>query len=153
MIIRLVLQTLEADVAQNYFTPALTGQPAADLAQTVTSFRQQVSLTQTQLNAGLVGPTDLLQAQTQLNSTITQEVEIRRQRADVEHALAILLGRPPTELTLESKPLDLTPRAFPPDCPRTFCAADPMSPRPRPPLPPPALRSAWRSRSFIRPLL
>ena len=110
---QVVLQTLEADVAQNYFTLRSLDSQQRILAQTVTSFRQQVSLTQTQLNAGLVGPTDLLQAQTQLNSTITQEVEIRRQRADVEHALAILLGRPPTELTLESKPLDLTPPSIP----------------------------------------
>jgi len=110
---QVVLQTLEADVAQNYFTLLALDTQQQILALTVGSYRQQVSLTQTQQRAGLVGPTDVLQAQALLNSTIAQEVDIRRQRADIEHALAILLGRPPTELTVANKPLDLVPPTIP----------------------------------------
>jgi multidrug efflux system outer membrane protein len=110
---QVVLQTLEADVAQYYFNLRSLDSQQQILAKTVESFQQQVSLTQTQQRAGLVGLTDVLQAQTQLNSTITQEVDIRRQRADVEHALAILLGRAPTELTVAGNPLDLAPPNIP----------------------------------------
>ena len=37
-----------------------------------------------------------------------------RQRADQEHALAVLTGRPPSELSLKVKPLDLAPPQIPP---------------------------------------
>jgi multidrug efflux system outer membrane protein len=108
-----VLQTLEADVAQDYFSIRSLDAQAQILAKNVESFRQQVSLTQTQQKAGLVGPIDVLQAQTQLNSTIAQEVETRRQRTDLEHALAVLLGRSPSELAIADRPLDLVPPAIP----------------------------------------
>lgn len=108
-----VLQTLEADVAQDYFSIRSLDAQAAILAKNVESFRQQVSLTQTQQKAGLVGPIDVLQAQTQLNSTIAQEVETRRQRTDLEHALAVLLGRSPSELAIADRPLDMTPPTIP----------------------------------------
>lgn len=110
---QVVLQTLEADVAQDYFTIRSLDAQAAILAKNAESFRQQVSLTQTQQKAGLVGPIDVLQAQTQLNTTIAQEVETRRQRTDLEHALAILLGRPPSEVAVANQPLDLLPPLIP----------------------------------------
>jgi multidrug efflux system outer membrane protein len=110
---QVVLQTIEADVAQDYFTMRSLDAQAQILAKNVESFRQQVSLTQTQQKAGLVGPIDVLQAQTQLNTTLAQEVETRRQRADLEHALAILLGRPPSEITVANEPLDLNPPVIP----------------------------------------
>ncbi len=110
---QVVLQTIEADLAQDYFTIRSLDAQAQILAKNAESFRQQVSLTQTQQKAGLVGPIDVLQAQTQLNTTLAQEVETRRQRADLEHALAILLGRPPSEITVANQPLDLSPPAIP----------------------------------------
>jgi len=108
-----VLQTLEADVAQDYFAIRSLDAQSKILSQNAESFRQQVSLTETQQRAGLVGPIDVRQAETQLNSTIAQEVETRRQRADLEHALAVLLGRPPSELTVNVQPLDLAPPTIP----------------------------------------
>src|SRR5207247_1440290 len=100
------LLTLAAEVAQNYFTLRSLDAQDKILSATVDSYRKQLELTQTQLRAGLVGPTDLAQAQALLKSTIAQEMEIRRQRADTEHALALLLGRPPSELTLAGHPLN-----------------------------------------------
>jgi multidrug efflux system outer membrane protein len=110
---QVVLQTLQADVAQNYFTLRSLDAQAKILERNVESYRRQIELTQTQRKAGLVGQTDVLQAQTLLNSTIAQQVEIRRQRADTEHAIAILLGRPPSEITILNQPLDLVPPQVP----------------------------------------
>ena len=108
-----VMLTLQADVAQNYF--ALRSLDAQDkiLASTVDAYRQQLDLTQTQLKAGLVSPTDQAQALAVLHGAIALEIEVRRMRADTEHALAILLGRSPSELTLPSDPLDLLPPVIP----------------------------------------
>lgn len=110
---QVVLQTMEADIAQDYFTIRSLDAQAQILAANAESFRQQVSLTQTQQKAGLVGPIDVLQAQTQLNTTLAQEVDTRRQRADLEHALAILLGRTPSEINIANQPLDLSPPVIP----------------------------------------
>jgi multidrug efflux system outer membrane protein len=122
---QVVLQTLEADVAQNYFTLRSLDSQARILAKSVESYRQQLELTQTQRRAGLVGQIDVVQAQTQLNSTRVQETEVHRQRADTEHALAILLGRPPSELSVAVRPLDLAPPVIPPGLPADLLRSRP----------------------------
>lgn len=114
---QVVLQTLQADVAQNYFNLRSLDAQAQILEKNVQAYQQQITLTQTQRKAGLVGPLDVAQAQTLLNSTQAQQIDIRRQRADTEHALAVLLGRPPSEITVLNQPLDLAPPQIPPGLP------------------------------------
>lgn len=108
-----VLQTATADVAQNYFNLRLFDAQADILHHSVDLYRQQVELTQEQFKAGLAGRTDVLQAQSQLDSTITQEIEARRQRDDLEHALAILTGRPPSNFSVAVRVLSPTPPTIP----------------------------------------
>lgn len=110
---QVVLLTLEGDVAQNYVNLRLLDFQDDILRQNVAAFRHELSLIETQFRAGLASQLDVLQAETQLHSTVTQEVDVRRQRADVEHALAILLGRPPSELSIAPEPLRLAPPAIP----------------------------------------
>jgi multidrug efflux system outer membrane protein len=105
--------TLAADVAQTYFNLRSLDAQRQILVKTVEAYRRQVALTQTQFDAGLATQSDLLQAQTLFESTTTQEIEIRRQRTALEHALAILLGRTPSELSLAENPLDLSPPTIP----------------------------------------
>ncbi len=108
-----VLQTLQADVAQTYFNIRAFDLQATILAQTTESYRRQVELTQKQLRAGLVGQVAAAQADAQLHATRTQQLEVTRQRDDAEHSLAILIGRPPVELNVAIKPLDLEPPSIP----------------------------------------
>ncbi len=76
-----VLQTLEADVAMDYFNlRSLDGQDLI-VAESVKYYREQVDLTKKQQDAGLVSGIDLAQAEAILDSTITQEMDLRRQRA------------------------------------------------------------------------
>jgi multidrug efflux system outer membrane protein len=102
-----VLQTIEADVAQNYFTLRSLDAQDEILRRTVESYQRQVELTQVQFKAGIMAPIDLYQALAQLESTRTQRIDNRRQRSDVEHAIAVLLGRTPAQLSLAVRPLDL----------------------------------------------
>ncbi|MGN6504659.1 MAG: efflux transporter outer membrane subunit, partial [Tepidisphaeraceae bacterium] len=83
------------------------------IGKNVDLYQQQVDFTKKQNKVGLVGPTDVLQAQTLLDSTQSQLIDIRRQRALVEHALAILLGRPPAELSVAFNPLATLPPMIP----------------------------------------
>jgi multidrug efflux system outer membrane protein len=108
-----VLHTLETDLASDYFTLRSLDSQVETLAKTVVAYRQTLDLTQTQYKAGLVGPINVAQAEAQLYSTMTQEHEARRQRTDLEHAIAILMGRPPSEFALAPQPLNQAPPAVP----------------------------------------
>jgi multidrug efflux system outer membrane protein len=108
-----VLQTLESDVAQDYFAIRSLASQEKILAETVQAYREQVALNQRGLNAGVIGPIDLAQATALLQATIADQIEVQRQGEILEHALAVLLGKAPSELDLNSKPLDLTAPAIP----------------------------------------
>jgi multidrug efflux system outer membrane protein len=82
-------------------------------------------LTDTKYKAGLTLPTDLLQARTQVNSATNQLIEVKRARAKQEHAIAILLGRPPSELVLEAAPASTTIPVIPAGLPVTLLSRRP----------------------------
>ncbi len=114
---QVVRLTLLADVAVDYFTLRSLDAQDEIYTRNIDLYHREVDLTQTQFKTGITDRTAVLQAQVQLDSTLTQQAEIRRQRADQEHALAVLTGRPPSELSLKVKPLDLTPLEVPPGLP------------------------------------
>lgn len=95
-----VLQTVQSDVAQNYFNLRGFDAQIAVFEKTTGLFEKQVELTRKQHAVGLAPQTDLLQAQTLLESVRTQLIDARRQRTNLEHALAILTGKPPAALRL-----------------------------------------------------
>jgi len=100
-----VLQSVQASVASNYFTLRGLDTQSAMLIKSLELYQHQVSLVGKQVKAGLVPKTDLLQATTQVEATTGQLNEVRRQRSNVEHALAVLTGVPPSELSVAVKPL------------------------------------------------
>jgi multidrug efflux system outer membrane protein len=79
----------------------------AIFTRSVELFAHELELTKEKLSVGLVGNIDVAQTQAELDQTIQQQVEIRRQRADTEYALAILTGRPPEKFSLGPKTADL----------------------------------------------
>jgi len=111
--LEVVQQTACADVAQNYFNLRSFDAQADILHKSVDLYKQQVELTQSQFKAGLANRADVLQAQSQLDSTMTQETEARRQRDDLEHAIAILVGLPPSRFHIAIKVIDPTPPTVP----------------------------------------
>jgi multidrug efflux system outer membrane protein len=88
------------------------------LAQTVTSYQEQVRVLTVQVNTGIASPIVLNQAQAQLQSTVAQQHDIARARADEEHALAILCGQAAPSFTVAANPLrEGAPPAVPPGLP------------------------------------
>jgi multidrug efflux system outer membrane protein len=120
-----VLQTLQADIAQNYFNLRSLDTQSEILTRQIAEYRRQESLVQTRLGAGVDNPLALVQVQTQLQSTIAQEADLRRQRAQFEHALALLLGEPPASFALAPKTLTLTAPLVPPGLPSDLLARRP----------------------------
>lgn len=107
------MQTLQADVATNYFSLRSLDLQEQIFDKTVETYQRQLALTQQQKGAGVVGNLEVAQATAQLRATTAQQTDIIRQRTDVEHALATLLGKTPAELNLEVRPLDLEPPIIP----------------------------------------
>ncbi len=95
-----VMLTLESDVAQNYINLRSLESQDEIFSRNVTLTEEQLDLTKKKLQAGIVGRIDVAQAQTQLDELRAQQIDIQRQRADTEHALAILTGKAPSEFSM-----------------------------------------------------
>jgi len=97
--------TVATDVATYYYTVRALDAQEQILQQTVTAYADQVRLVSVQLKNGLVSPIDLDQAQAQLEATRSQLRDVQRARADEEHALAIMCGRPAPSFSVSADPL------------------------------------------------
>jgi len=105
--------SLQAELATDYFQ--LRGDDAEiDLLQhSVTDYERSLEITQNRYTAGVAGRSDVVNAQTLLESTRAQAIDVAVSRAQLEHAIAVLTGQPPELLTLPQKPLDATPPDVP----------------------------------------
>ena len=89
-----------AALVQNYLTLRVIDVQARLLDDTVAAFNRFLQLTRNRYNAGVVSKADVIQAETQLRSTEAQRVDLGVQRAQLEHAIAVLAGEPPAALAL-----------------------------------------------------
>lgn len=108
-----VMLTLQADVAQNYFNLRALDIQDGIVTEMVTLLEHELSLFERQRAAGIVNNLDVSQAKAQLQSEVAQQEDLRRQRALVEHALAILTGKSPSELQIHKRDYSFTPPAIP----------------------------------------
>jgi multidrug efflux system outer membrane protein len=120
-----VRQTLLADVARNYFNLRSFDAQYQILTRNLAVYEEQVDLTRSQYEAGLIDNINVLQAEVQLESTRAQAADTRRQRLDLEHAIAILVGRAPADFALAERPLATTPPAIPAGLPADLLARRP----------------------------
>ncbi len=111
--LEVVRQTLLADLARNYFNLRSFDAQYEILMRNLGLYEEQLELTRFQYQAGLISEIDSLQATVQLESTRAQAADTQRQRTDLEHAIAILLGRAPADFSLDVRPLDATPPVIP----------------------------------------
>ena len=87
---------------------------------TVEGYRRSLQITQNQYNAGVTAKSDVLTAQTQLENAQAQSADYVRQRQLMEHAIAVLAGEPPADLTIAPAPWTLTPPDVPVSVPSTL---------------------------------
>ena len=92
--------SVQAILTQTYFSLRAAEAQAALLDRSVAAYLRSLELTQNRYNAGVSSAADVAQAQTQLKSTQAQRMEASSSRAQLEHALATLLGKPSAMLTL-----------------------------------------------------
>ncbi|WP_394788702.1 efflux transporter outer membrane subunit [Rhodoferax sp.] len=92
--------SVQATLAQSYFSLRAAEAESALLQRTLQAYQRSLDLTQNRYQAGVASAADVAQAQTQLKTTAAQLVESDSSRAQLEHALAVLLGLAPSEFQL-----------------------------------------------------
>jgi NodT family efflux transporter outer membrane factor (OMF) lipoprotein len=109
--------SLRAELALDYFQ--LRGLDAQKqlLDSTVVSFQKAFELTNSRYTGGVASAVDVAQAQTILETTRAQDVDLGVQRAAFEHAIAVLIGQPASEFSLQPTPLTVPPPLLPVDLP------------------------------------
>jgi len=94
----------QADLATDYMLLRVQDAQIDLLATTAAAYEKSVTLTRNQYAAGVVGRSDVVQAETQYKSTQAQVLDARITRQQLEHAIAILIGKPPAEFSLAATP-------------------------------------------------
>ena len=92
--------SLQSELVQTYLRLRVMDEQQRLLNQTVEAFARSLRLTENQYRAGIVPKSDVTQALTQLRSTEAQAIDLQWQRAQMEHAIAVLVGVPPAELNI-----------------------------------------------------
>ena len=100
----------QALLAQDYLLLRVQDAQIELLNDTVAGYEKSLQLTRNQYAAGIVARGDVAQAEAQLKSTQAQVLDARISRAQLEHAIAVLVGKPPSELAIAPRPL---PAVFP----------------------------------------
>jgi NodT family efflux transporter outer membrane factor (OMF) lipoprotein len=106
--------TNQAELAQFYFEWQGIYSQTDLLQRTVSIYEQYLKLTQDRFEMGVASGADVALAQTQLYTTQAQLVDLGVLLAQYQHAMAVLIGKPPAEFTLASALLKGPPPATPP---------------------------------------
>jgi NodT family efflux transporter outer membrane factor (OMF) lipoprotein len=105
--------SLQATLAQNYFQLNVLDAQKALLDETVQLYEKTFELVKNRYNVGIIAKSDVTQAQTVLESTRAQALNLGIARSKLEHAIAVLIGKTPAEVTLKSMPFDVKSPAIP----------------------------------------
>ena len=112
--------TVRAEVAADYFQlRALDGEKQL-LDAAVLAYQESLKLTQVRHDTGIASDQDVAQAETQLNTTAAQAIDLGIQRAQLEHAIALLVGKPASTFSIATQPLSTKPAAIPFGVPSTL---------------------------------
>ncbi len=109
--------SLHAELAFDYFEMRTLDAEEQLLLSSVTSFEKALDLTQSRYKGGVASAVDVAQAQTQLENTRTQAIDVLIQRSQNEHAIATLIGQPAPTFTAQIVAWNAPPPAIPPGLP------------------------------------
>ncbi len=105
--------SMHADLAVDYFLARSLDAEEQLLYSTVKQYEQALELIESRFAGGIASDVEVQQARTQLETTRAQAIDVGVARAQYEHAVAILIGKPPAEFTLPPLPLTSPPPDIP----------------------------------------
>ncbi|MBK4726848.1 efflux transporter outer membrane subunit [Pantoea agglomerans] len=103
----------QSTLAQNYFQLRILDQRIALYQKSVDAYQRYLTVIQNKYQAGSESRGTLAQAETQLESARASALDLSWQRAQLEHAIAVLMGKTPAEFSLAVAPLQATLPAAP----------------------------------------
>jgi NodT family efflux transporter outer membrane factor (OMF) lipoprotein len=112
--------SLQSELAINYFQLRVTDVQRELLQDTVQAFERSLAVTQNRYRAGVAARVDVVQAETQLKSTQAQLLDLRVTRAQLEHGIAVLVGKAPASFSIEPAEFQARIPAIPPGVPSTL---------------------------------
>jgi NodT family efflux transporter outer membrane factor (OMF) lipoprotein len=98
--------SLQAQLASDYFQLRAADATRHLLDETLTAFEKSTQITRNQYAAGVAAKSDVMLAEEQLESARAQALDVDVGRAQLEHAIAVLIGKTPAEFTLAPGGLD-----------------------------------------------
>jgi NodT family efflux transporter outer membrane factor (OMF) lipoprotein len=105
--------SMHAQLALDYFQARTLDAEEQLLNSTVTQYEQALQLIENRFAGGLASDLEVEQARTQLETTRAQAVDVGVARAQYEHAVAVLVGKPPSSFSLPPLPLTMPPPPIP----------------------------------------
>jgi NodT family efflux transporter outer membrane factor (OMF) lipoprotein len=105
--------SMQADLAQDYFQLRGLDEEARLYESTIAAFQRALELTNNRYEEGVASRADVVQAETQLETARAQAIDIAVARAQFEHAIAVLTGKPPAEFTISREEYRLEPPIVP----------------------------------------
>jgi multidrug efflux system outer membrane protein len=112
-----ILLTLKSDVAQTYYNLRCVDEELAILRNNIEVLKRSLDLVLIRYRGSIASGLDVSQAETLLDSTQAQYIGMSRQRAQLEHALAVLVGKPASEFSISENPQNLVTPVIPPGLP------------------------------------
>jgi NodT family efflux transporter outer membrane factor (OMF) lipoprotein len=90
----------QATLASDYIELRIADEQRQLLDDTVEAYKRSLDITQNQYNVGVVAKADVITAETQLEGAQSQQIAVGVTRALLEHAIAVLIGKPPAEFSI-----------------------------------------------------
>ena len=107
-------------LAADYLQLRATDEQKRLLDDTIKAYTDNLRIVQNKYNVGVSQRSDVLTAQTSLNSAKAQAADLMRTRAQYEHAIAVTIGVPPSSFTLAAIPYALKTPSVPLGVPSTL---------------------------------
>jgi len=105
--------SLQAELAVDYFQLHGLDEQRKLLDTTVTDYERALQITVNRHDQGVASGADVAESQTQLETARAQAIDLGVARAQLEHAIAILTGKPPTDLTIPVAAIASAPPVVP----------------------------------------
>ena len=105
--------SMHADLAVDYFQARSLDAEEQLLNSTVKQYEQALELNESRFQGGIASEVEVEQAKTQLQTTRAAAIDVGVLRARYEHAVAILIGKPPADFSLPPLPLTAPPPHVP----------------------------------------
>jgi NodT family efflux transporter outer membrane factor (OMF) lipoprotein len=109
--------SLQGQLVADYLALRVADELRRLLDDAVEAYEKSLQLTESRYRAGVAARTDVAEAQAQLEATRAQAIDARISRAQLEHAIAVLIGKAPADFSIATQPYRLQFPTVPPALP------------------------------------